>query len=272
MPQIYPFLISVPHGGVKVPEEVKNKVILDELSLRYYSDPATRRIFDLSGEVTAFLDTDVSRMIVDLNRPPYHLPPRRWDGVVKTRTVDGKPVYETGQFPDIRRIHRLMMQYYFPYHAELDRLLDEMSICLAIDCHSMLPVAPNGHKDAGQTRPLVCLGNNGDMEGNPRKGALSTCPGKIVRILAEEFQKKFPGEGSVALNTPFSGGFISNAHYWHKGIPWIQLELNRSLYEDGGQYVSGRSGVNPERCTFLQDSIREVLAGFWKKARNDLFF
>ena len=37
----------------------------------------------------------------------------------------------------------------------------------------------------------------------------------------------------MAINKPFSGGFITNAHYWHRGIPWIQVEVSRGLYETG---------------------------------------
>jgi len=253
MPNIYPFLISVPHGGVEVPEEVRDAVFLDQEAISYFSDPGTRKIFDLSDCVCACIDTPISRMIVDLNRPPYHLPPKRWDGVVKTRTATGIPVYKEGQFPDITLIHRLLLKYYFPYHAMVDRLLEGGRIILAIDCHSMLSFAPEQDRDPFRKRPLVCLGNNGDRDGNPRKGSLATCPGEVIRALSYEFKEIFPDEGSVALNTPFRGGFISNAHYWHKGVPWVQLEVNRSLYEDRGE----------DGCLALQDSIRKILSGFW---------
>jgi N-formylglutamate deformylase len=261
MPHTYTFLISVPHGGVEVPEEVRNTVFLDEETISYFSDPGTRKIFDLADRVDAYIDTPISRMIVDLNRPPYHLPPKRWDGVVKTRTATGIPVYKEGHSPDITLIHRLLMKYYFPYHAMLDRLLESGRIIMAFDCHSMLPVAPEEDRDSGRKRPLVCLGNNGDKDGNPRKGTLATCRGETIRALSDEFRKIYPAEGSVAMNTPFRGGFISNAHYWHKGVPWVQLEVNRSLYEG-----KGKNGVIE-----LQDNIREVLSGFWKEIQRNKF-
>lgn len=258
MSHMYPFLVSVPHGGVDVPEEVSDAVALDQDAISYFSDPGTRDIFGLSDCACAYIDTPISRMIVDLNRPPYHLPPKRWDGVVKTRTSTGVPVYKDGQFPEITLIHRLLLRYYFPYHAMLDRLLDGGSIVMAFDCHSMLPSAPGEGHGSGRERPLVCLGNNGDSLGNQRKGALATCPGEVIRALSDEFKVLYPDKGNVALNTPFRGGFISNAHYWHKGIPWIQIELNRSLYENR------RDGGHAE----LQDNVRKVLSGFWKKVQE----
>ncbi|NYT21847.1 MAG: N-formylglutamate amidohydrolase [Methanomicrobiales archaeon] len=151
----YPFLISVPHGGTIVPEPVASLVALSPGELRYYSDPSTRLIYSFRDRVACYRDTEISRMIVDLNRPPYHLPPKHPDGVVKVRTVHGTPVFQGGVTPEITLIHQLLMAYYFPYHADLDRLLDPGRIALALDCHSMLPTGPPTHRDAGRPRPLV---------------------------------------------------------------------------------------------------------------------
>lgn len=261
MQQKYPFLVSVPHGGVEIPEEVADAVLLDEDSIVYFSDPGTRDLFDLRDCVRGYIDTPISRMIVDLNRPPYHLPPKRWDGVIKMRTSTGIPVFKDGLFPDIETIHALLMKYYFPYHAMVDRILGSGEISLGIDCHSMLPEDPGKNQDSARKRPLICLGNNGDRDGNPRKGCLATCPGETIRALFDEFTRIFPEDGSVAINTPFRGGFISNAHFWHMGIPWIQLEVNRTLYE-------GKSDTGFEE---LQEIIRAVLSGFWESVlENEL--
>lgn len=233
----YPFLISIPHGGTHVPGEVADQLALTPADLAHYSDPGTRALFRFGRGVVASLDTGISRMVVDLNRPPYHLPPRHPDGVVKQVTVDGKPVYRSGIQPDIRIVHRLLMAHYFPYHAEIDRLLDPSRIRLALDCHSMLPHGPPTHPDRGRSRPLICLGNNGDERGEARPGRLCTCPSSWMLGLAGTFREEFGGECEISLNRPFSGGFITNAHYWHKGIPWIQIEVNRDLYEGAPDQV-----------------------------------
>ena len=85
----YPFLVSVPHGGIDIPDEVQSLLALSPVELRYYSDPATRLIYDFQDRVESYRDTPVSRMIVDLNRPPTSLPPKHPDEVVKTQTVHG---------------------------------------------------------------------------------------------------------------------------------------------------------------------------------------
>ena len=120
----YPFLLTIPHGGTVIPPEVSRILSLTPGEIAYYSDPATGTLYHFPDRVVSTLETRVSRMIVDLNRPPYHLPPRYPDGVIKQKTVHGIPVFRDGILPDIRVIHRLLMNYYFPYHAEIDLLLE----------------------------------------------------------------------------------------------------------------------------------------------------
>jgi N-formylglutamate deformylase len=261
----YPFLISVPHGGLDIPVLVRDRIALTEQQLRYYCDPVTRILYDFRDRAAAYIDTGVSRMVVDLNRPPYHLAPKFPDGAVKSLTVGGEPVYRDGRFPGIDLVHRLMIDNYFPYHEAIDRMTDASGVRFAIDCHSMLPMGPPRQKDAGKKRPLVCLGNNGDSAGNPRIGILATCPSGWIGQLAGLFRKEFPGKGDVAINTPFAGGFIPVAHYWHRGVPWMQIELNRSLYESGDLQENRRPEIAMERVTELSETVWGVLSGFWDR-------
>ena len=83
------------------------------------------------------------------------------------------------------------------------------------------------------------------------------------------FLRIFSGRSSpfgneVAINNPFSGGFISNAHYWHKGIPWIQIEINRSLYEPDGTSSLPAHEIQ-DRSIRLREKIWNVLTSFWKQ-------
>ena len=145
----YPFLISIPHGGVEIPAEVTGRFALSEKEISWSCDPSTRTLFDFGRSVEATLDTGISRMVIDLNRPPLPLPPKDPDGIIKTRTVDGQPVYLPGQLPDLPLIHRLMMRWYFPYHQRIDELIDRYPVRIAFDCHSMLPYGSAEQNDAG---------------------------------------------------------------------------------------------------------------------------
>jgi formiminoglutamase len=257
----YPFLLSVPHGGTDVPADLRSRLLLSDSDLRYYCDPATRAIFGYRDRVAAWIDTPVSRMIVDLNRPPLPLPLRDPDGIIKTRTIDGRDVWRPGQVPDMPLIHRLLVAHYFPFHQKVDELIDRHRVGIAFDCHSMLPYGSEFQKDAGKERPLICLGNNGDRQGRAKKGGLATCSREWIAALAGLFADEFPKKGAVAINNPFSGGFIANAHYWRKGIPWIQIEINRALYEPFPPESLHEGGSDPP-VGELKERIWKVLASF----------
>jgi N-formylglutamate deformylase len=263
----YPFLISVPHGGIEVPEPVRPLLDLTDEELRFYSDPCTRVIFGYRDRVAAYIDTSVSRMVVDLNRPPLPLPLYDPDGIIKTRTIDGREVYRPGLVPDMHLIHSLLLTHYFPFHQQIDELIDRHPVRIAFDCHSMLPHGSRHQKDAGSARPFICLGNNGDRRGRARKGSIATCSEEWITTLAEVFREEYSLKREVAINNPFSGGFISNAHYWHKGIPWIQIEINRALYEPDPSSLP-RVEDSCDRAVGEREKIWKVLTVFWDRIRH----
>jgi N-formylglutamate amidohydrolase len=253
----YPFLISIPHGGMQIPEELKTRIALEQEDIRYYGDPDTCRLFDFRGRVERVMDTGISRMIVDLNRPPYALPPRHTDGAIKFVTPDARSVYhprhDTGYHPNAP-----------PHDVSLLSLSCEDrpggegtgdSHRVRWSQHASRGTA--GNKGCREGKARVCLGNNGDRLGRAKKGRLSTCSAEWMHILSESFREESEFENRVAINDPFSGGFITNAHYWHTGIPFVQIEINRALYEcQGGDVHSG--GIRS-----LQSAIWSALARFW---------
>jgi formiminoglutamase len=130
----------------------------------------------------------------------------------------------------------------------------------------MLPYGSVTQKDAGKLRPLICLGNNGDRQGRARNGSIATCSEEWITALAVVFREEFSFDNEVEINNPFSGGFISNAHYWHKGVPWIQIEINRSLYEPDRTAIQNKNEIH-EGVTLLREKIWKVLTVFWNRIR-----
>jgi N-formylglutamate deformylase len=259
----YPFLITIPHGGFLVPDEVSDLIALGPEELRYYSDPAVGEIYDFGSKVSGNLDTMVSRMVVDLNRPPYHLAPKYPDGVVKSQTGHNIPVWKEGKFPGIATVHRLLVDHYFPFQEKADRLIDENGIRFAFDCHSMLPFGLPTQPDAGKKRPAICLSNNGDTAGMEKPGVLATCSGDLMQVLGEHFKEQFSSDGEVLFNTPFGGGFIVIAHHWHRPTPWVQIEVNRALYEEQTEKPGIPGAIDRERVADLNRRIWTAIAGFW---------
>jgi N-formylglutamate deformylase len=181
------------------------------------------------------------RCFVDVNREPYELDPRMFEGrlpsFANTRSMrvagglgtvarvvgDAQEIYDQRIPVDdaLARIESL----YKPYHRALRRLFTKLhrdfGAAILVDCHSMPSTA--GHRDE-RARPEFVLGD--------RYG--TSCVG----IVAETVEQTLRTMGyTVSRNKPYAGGFITE-HYGNPaaGLHAIQLELNRALYMDERRY------------------------------------
>jgi N-formylglutamate deformylase len=260
----FPFLVSVPHGGDCIPPEIRGRIRLCADEIAFHSDPCTRRLFNFGKRISCFVDSSIARAIIDLNRAPYDRPPANPDGVIKVMTPEGFLVYREGAFPPPGLIRFLLKTYYYNYHEEINACLESGSILIAFDCHSMAPVAPPMYPNAGKPRPLVCLGNQGNARGEPApNGTPLTCPPEWIRLLADSFREEFAGEGTIAINDPFPGGFTIRSHFRQKRIPWVQIEVNRNLYESGDYSEPGTLSIDPHAVVRLRERIFAVISAFW---------
>ncbi|MDH5477780.1 MAG: N-formylglutamate amidohydrolase [Nitrospinota bacterium] len=211
-----PVLISLPHGGLAVPPEVVPFHILTEKEIIEDGDEGASEIYDIENEVDIFVSTKIARAFVDLNRAFDDM---TQDGVVKTHTCWGVPVYKEKLPEEVVRI--LLDRYYEPYHANLEKLKSKAKLCL--DCHTMAAFGPPVGPDHGQERPHVCLSNAGN-----------TCSEELLRKVADLFKTSF-GE-KVSVNHPFRGGHIIKRH--SGGTPWIQVEISRAPFMSNAQKQS----------------------------------
>jgi len=259
-----PILITVPHGGDKIPIELNSRTYLKQKDIFEDGDALTREIYNLKNESAAYIDTSIARAFIDLNRAPSDRPPSNSDGVVKTVTTMNIPVYKAGDFPDNNLIQRLLRKYYNPFHLQVDELQNTHKIKLALDCHSMLAKSPPISRNPGQERPLICLSNRGDKNGNQvQKNKTITCPPGWMRFLKKCFCQAFQfNEDDVKINDPFQGGFIIQSHY-NGTVPWIQLEINRKLYLSPKYFDTIKLTVLPQRLDYLRDNILKALCLFF---------
>jgi formiminoglutamase len=247
-----PFLISIPHGGDRMPKELAKLACISDVDIFDDIDPFTSDIFDLGAKATEVITTDIARTFVDLNRATDDLPPGNPDGVVKTMTCYGKPIYKTEILED-GIIHQLLKSYYGPYHEKLRNAVTRPDIELALDCHSMAAVGPQISPDKGEQRPLICLGN---VHGK-------SCEYKTVEKLARCFQEAFSIESDdVTINQPFSGGYITRT-YGDNPIPWIQVEINRSLYLHSNWFDRKKLTISQVRIDELKAMFEAALLGFF---------
>lgn len=215
-----PFLISIPHGGTVIPKELKSRIRLSSQELLADGDPYTKEIYDMCSDVEVQLKFDIARALIDVNRAENDLPPKNPDGVTKTVSIFNTPIYQQGREPNLKETNSLISRYYEPYHAAIQENLNNPKILFAFDCHSMEAIGPAVSRDSGKKRPLFCLGNNNGK----------TCAEKTTLLFAECICETFSVPTTeVTINKPFSGGYITQK-YGMNPIPWIQIEINRSLY------------------------------------------
>lgn len=250
-----PCLITVPHGGTRVPDFLAGRFILSPKDLFDDIDPCTRDIYALSERVSAWKDTDIARPVVDLNRDENDRPPANPDGVVKTHTCFNVPVYDPAQPLDHALAEKLIAKFHRPFHAFVETTLKtHTDLRIAFDCHTMSEFAPPISSDAGKPRPTFSLGT--------RFG--ETCPDAIANALAKSLMQVFdlPGK-EVTLNQPFAGGHITRT-YGNKPIPWIQIEMNRKLYLKKPWFDKKKLTVDPARLQFLRNCMGEALRLFFE--------
>jgi N-formylglutamate deformylase len=240
-----PLLLSVPHGGCSVPGEVAPDVVASDFDVLADGDAHTVELYALGEDVRHLVVADVARAFVDLNRAPDDRPPANPDGVVKTQTVHGAPIYSLPLRDDLAE--RLIRRYHAPYHARLTELASSGDAIIGIDCHSMLSEPPPGFS-VREPRPVFCVSNVDGM----------SAPDGHLHALCDALREAFQlAERDVRANDPFRGGYIVRRH-GRDPLPWLQLEINRACYlEPDSLELLATAG---ETRAALLDALRAFVA------------
>ncbi|MFW5762157.1 MAG: N-formylglutamate amidohydrolase [Cyclobacteriaceae bacterium] len=255
-----PVLLSIPHGGTHIPEEIADKVCLDKSDIFHNSDTCTIELFDHQQSVAEIVSTDISSAIVDVDRAKTAMPPQEADGVIKFKTARGKSIYCEDFAPDQELINKLIENYYEPYHRKIAYCLKEKVVKLAIDCHTLDTIAPENAEDANQPRPLISLGN---VHGQ-------SCDYEILERLADCIQVTFNiGDMDVAINKPTDGGYITKK-YGNNPIPFIFLGINKSLFLQDAYFDANQLKVKASRIEDLKNRFYNSLSLFSKVVMSKL--
>jgi N-formylglutamate amidohydrolase len=260
-----PILFNSPHSGRVYPRDFLLASRLDLATLRRSEDSfVDDLIAGVVGRGHPLVRAHFPRCYVDVNREPYELDPRMFDGrlpsFANTRSMrvagglgtvarvvgDAQEIYDQriAVSEALRRIEGL----YKPYHRALRKLFmrlhREFGAAMLIDCHSM-PSA-TGAKDERPRADLVL----GDRYG-------TSC----VPVIAETIEATMRGFGYVvSRNKPYAGGFITE-HYGNPsaGLHAIQLEVNRALYMDERRYQRATSFARlAAEFEILADRLAEI--------------
>jgi N-formylglutamate deformylase len=260
-----PIVFNSPHSGSVYPRAFLSASRLDLATLRRSEDSFVDEL--VQGVVRRgdpLMLAHFPRCYVDVNREPYELDPRMFDGrlpsFANTRSMrvagglgtvarvvgDAQEIY--GQRIPVDDAIRRIEALYKPYHRALRRLFTrvhrDFGAAVLIDCHSMPSTA--GAKDE-RPRADVVLGD--------RYG--TSCVG----LVAETIETTLRGQGYVvSRNKPYAGGFITE-HYGNPavGLHAIQLELNRALYMDERRYERSASFATVAAdLEILADRLTEI--------------
>jgi N-formylglutamate deformylase len=237
-----PVVFNSPHSGCVYPDAFLEAARLDIAALRRSEDSFVDELFlGVVERGYPLMRAHFPRCYVDVNREPYELDPRMFDGrlpsFANTRSMrvagglgtvarvvgDAQEIYDQRIPVDdaLARIESL----YKPYHRSLRRLVSrvhgDFGAAVLVDCHSM-PSAPQNRDERPRADFIL-----GDRYG-------TSC----VAAVAEAIETALRGHGfTISRNKPYAGGFITE-HYGNPaaGLHAIQLELNRALYMDERRY------------------------------------
>lgn len=233
-----PAVFNSPHSGARYPKAFLASSRLDARALRRSEDAYVDELFASAPSFGApLMRAHFPRSFLDVNREPYELDPRMFEGrlppFANTRSLrvagglgtiarivgDSQEIYgaKIAVSEALGRIECI----YKPYHAALRRLIAraerEQGLALLVDCHSMPSI---GLTRDDRARADVVLGD--------RYGA--SCSPAVMSLVEHEFRAL---GFEVVRNRPYAGGYITE-HYGSPGDRRhaVQIELNRALYMD----------------------------------------
>ena len=293
----YPIILSRPHGGLGVPPEIEGLLAINDISLYNECDLWIDQLFDFShsdlykkngsvenpsqtsGEgVLASVSMPIARGLIDVNRPLRML--GEPDGPVKTRTSYGEQIYHIPLSDEQNQL--LIARYWQAYHTKIENALEQNfgDVKLFIDCHNMAQYGPTKYRDAGKPRPLICIANLGDSNGEarPEYGWTFTTQEfaqKAVDIAWELFEdmvlletnKNEPPPPVALLNQPFGGSYVVIEHlspakiaenYTPRNVKppaKIMIEVNRGLYVGNQTRATSIAPPNEERISEIRKRL-----------------
>jgi len=217
-----PLLLTQPHAGIQVPEEIAARLNDRGLALTdtdWHVDVLYRGLLDDATIVR----TRVHRYVIDVNRGPDDeslYPGMNSTGLCPVTDFDGEPIYRDGQAPTPAEIASRRDVYHAPYHRavseELERIRRRHGAAVVYDCHSIR--SRIAYLFEG-TLPVFNIGTDTGRSCAP-----------LIESRAAEVCSAAHGCTTV-VNGRFRGGWTTR-HYGKPdaGIHAIQMELAQRAY------------------------------------------
>ena len=251
-PGTTPLLVSVPHVGTAIPEDVAAALVPRAMA-REDTDWHLAEVYAFARELGAgLLVPRYSRYVIDLNRPPENAP--MYPGannteLVPTRFFSGDPLYREGRIADEAEVARRVDAYWRPYHealaGELVRLRSAHGIAVVWDGHSIQAELP--WLFPGRLPDL----NLGTVAGASCAQALRAT---LMDVLAAQSGFSHVTDGRV------QGGYITRRYGRPaERIHAVQLEMALSTYMDETHAAYPVAPADPLRLARLRPVLRALL-------------
>ncbi|MCB0737098.1 MAG: N-formylglutamate amidohydrolase [Bacteroidetes bacterium] len=221
-----PIVISFPHSGTAIPEELKNQYNPDALAHLDDTDWFLPELYSFALDMgITMVEAQLSRWVIDLNRNPESQPlyndGRLITGLCTTTDFEGNAIYKEGCEPTQEEINRRLKLYYLPYYQKIQVLLNDLKEdfghALLYDAHSIRSVVTTIQP---QRFPDIILGTV-DETSAPKNIIEATMNG----LKSSDYQ--------VAHNSPFKGGHITRFFGKPEENQYaLQVERCKDLYMD----------------------------------------
>ncbi len=241
-----PLLISVPHDGVHMPDDIRERMTPAGLAVPD-TDWHVAELYDFARDMGAsMLVANYSRDVVDLNRSAADdvlYPGQVATGLCPEQTFAGEAIYTQGDIGDDEKATRIE-RFWRPYHGRLQAALGTIrarhGYALLWDAHSIPSVVPRLFD--GEL-PELNIGTN--------DGA-SCAPERQAAVVAAT------NSPSMAVNGRFKGGFITR-HYGkpEEQVHAMQLEIAQRAYMD-----EATRAFDAARAGRLRETLGRMLSAF----------
>ena len=247
-----PLLISMPHVGTCIPQELAAGMT-DAALQTPDVDWHLPLLYSMAEELGAsVLSAEYMRYVIDLNRPSDDsnlYAGQDTTGLCPVDTFAKQPLYREGMLPGPEEIQRRITQYWQPYHTqlrtELERLKAAHGVAVLWDAHSIASQVPRFF--SGKL-PDLNFGTN-DMQ---------SCDAALQQVLADTMRgSPHATNYSHVFNGRFKGGYITR-HYGQpeSNIHAVQLEMSQCVYMNEAPPYDYR----PDRAKQVQPLLRELLS------------
>lgn len=257
-----PILISMPHVGTGVPNDIECR-LTPEAMLLTDVDWHLPILYDMAKELDiSVISAEYARYVIDLNRSPENTslyPGQDVTGLCPIDTFAKSAIYMDGKQPDENEIRNRIEQYWQPYHqklaVEIKRIHAIHGVVILWDAHSIASHVPRFF--SGQLPDL----NFGTADS-------TSCDISLQDALEITMHKSIHAKNySHVFNGRFKGGYITR----HYGMPTInvhalQLEMSQCIYMEENPLYKYDTELAMKVKPLLRDLLETCLN--WAKTQK----